>query len=91
MKNAVFWDVAPRGFRLLVTANIVSSSPIFATLMMEAICPSETSILTKATRVTSQKTAFFMDTAVKTSNLIKVDFISFYRFNFVHSTRQGIY
>jgi hypothetical protein len=28
--------------RLLVTANVVSSSPIFVTLMIEAICSSET-------------------------------------------------
>jgi hypothetical protein len=38
--------------------------------MMEAIRFSETSILTRATqRVTSQKMAFFIATAVKTSNL----------------------
>jgi hypothetical protein len=35
--------------RLLVTANIVSSSPILVTLMMEALRSSETSILTRAT------------------------------------------
>jgi hypothetical protein len=36
--------------RLLVTANVVSSSPILVTLMMEAIRSSETSVLTRATR-----------------------------------------
>jgi hypothetical protein len=36
--------------RLLVTTNIVPSSPILVTLMMEALCPSETSVLTRATR-----------------------------------------
>jgi hypothetical protein len=36
--------------RLLVTANIVPSSPILVTLMMEAIHSSETSVLTRATR-----------------------------------------
>jgi hypothetical protein len=36
--------------RLLVTANAVPSSPILVTLMMEAICSSEMSILTRATR-----------------------------------------
>jgi hypothetical protein len=36
--------------RLQVTANVVSSSPIFVTLIMEAICSSETSVLTRATR-----------------------------------------
>jgi hypothetical protein len=35
---------------LLVTANVVPSSPILVTLMMEAIRFSETSILTRATR-----------------------------------------
>jgi hypothetical protein len=35
--------------RLLVTAN-VPSSPILVTLMMEALSPSETSVLTSATR-----------------------------------------
>jgi hypothetical protein len=36
--------------RLLVTANVVPSSPILVTLMMEAQCSSETSVLTRATR-----------------------------------------
>jgi hypothetical protein len=36
--------------RLLVTANVVPSSPILITLMLEALRPSETSALTKATR-----------------------------------------
>jgi hypothetical protein len=36
--------------RLLVTANVVPSSPIFVTLMMEALRSSETSVLTRATR-----------------------------------------
>jgi hypothetical protein len=35
---------------LLVTANVVPSSPILVTLMMEAIPSSETSVLTRATR-----------------------------------------
>jgi hypothetical protein len=35
--------------RLLVTAN-VPSSPILVTLMMEAICSSKTSVLTRDTR-----------------------------------------
>jgi hypothetical protein len=34
----------------LVTAIVVSSSPIIATLMKEALCSSETSVLTRATR-----------------------------------------
>jgi hypothetical protein len=41
----------PSGFcsRLLVTANVVPSSPILVTLMMEALSSSETSVLTRAT------------------------------------------
>jgi hypothetical protein len=35
--------------RLLVTANVVPSSPILVTLMMEAVSSSETSVLTRAT------------------------------------------
>jgi hypothetical protein len=36
--------------RLLVTANVVSSSPILVILMMEALGSSETFVLTRATR-----------------------------------------
>jgi hypothetical protein len=36
--------------KLLVTANVVPSSPILATLMMEALSSSETSVLTRTTR-----------------------------------------
>jgi hypothetical protein len=36
--------------RLLVTASVVSTSPILVTLMMEALSSSETSVLTRATR-----------------------------------------
>jgi hypothetical protein len=64
MKNAVFWDVTPRGScknrcfggylhsvrRLLVTANVVTSSPILVTLMMEALPSCHTSVLTRTTR-----------------------------------------
>jgi hypothetical protein len=42
--------LAVRVRRLLVTANIVPSSPIIATLMIEALSSSETSLLTRATR-----------------------------------------
>jgi hypothetical protein len=38
------------GLRLLVTANVVSSSPIPVTLMMEAICSYETSVLPRTIR-----------------------------------------
>jgi hypothetical protein len=36
--------------RLLVTASAVPSSPILITLLMEALCSSETSVLTIATQ-----------------------------------------
>jgi hypothetical protein len=36
--------------RLLVTANVVPSSPILVTLLKEALSSSETSVLTRATR-----------------------------------------
>jgi hypothetical protein len=47
-------------FRLLVTATVIPSSPTLVTQMMEALRSFETSVLTRATRVTSQKTAFFL-------------------------------
>jgi hypothetical protein len=58
MKSAVFWDVTPCGscknrrnlHRLLVTANVIPSSPILVTLIMEAISSSKTLVLTRATR-----------------------------------------
>jgi hypothetical protein len=36
--------------RLLIMANVVPSSPILVTLMMEALSSSETSVLTRTTR-----------------------------------------
>jgi hypothetical protein len=76
MKNAVFWDVTScdsckyrqlrRVFRVLVTVNVVPSSPILVTFMLETTRSSETTILV---RTTSQKTTFLIVTAVKTSNL----------------------
>jgi hypothetical protein len=59
--------------RLLVTANFVPSSPSLATLMMEAICSSETRFLQESHGVTSQETAFFIVTTVKTSNLTELN------------------
>jgi hypothetical protein len=49
VKNSAFWDVnAVRG--LLVTANVVPSSPILVTLVMETLRSCETSVLSRATR-----------------------------------------
>jgi hypothetical protein len=36
--------------RLLVTTNVVPTSPILVILMIVALCSSETSVLTRATR-----------------------------------------
>jgi hypothetical protein len=45
------WVVFLRSVRrLLVTVNVVPSSPILVTLMMETLSSSETSVLTTATR-----------------------------------------
>jgi hypothetical protein len=46
--------------RLLVTADVVPSLPILVTLMMEALCSSETSVLTRATRRNILETAFLI-------------------------------
>jgi hypothetical protein len=74
MKNGVFWDVTPCGScknrrlvflrsvrQLLVTASVVSSSPNLVTVIRDALSFSETSVLTRSTRVTSQKTQFFVE------------------------------
>jgi hypothetical protein len=51
LTNVVFWDVFLCSvLQLLVTANIVSSLLILSTLMMETICSSEASVLTRSTR-----------------------------------------
>jgi hypothetical protein len=52
----------------LVTAN-VPSLLIISALMMEVTYFSETSVLQEPQGITSQKTAFFIVAAVKTSNL----------------------
>jgi hypothetical protein len=49
----------------LVTAKVVHSSLILVTQMMEVLHSSETSVLTRAHGITSQKIAFFIITAVQ--------------------------
>jgi hypothetical protein len=63
LKNAVFWDVAPCSVQLLAHAG--SSLAEFSTLKMEA----KRRFKEELHGATSDKTAFFIVTAVKTSNL----------------------
>jgi hypothetical protein len=55
--------------QLLLTANVVSSSIILPTLMMEQYVLPNRQFLQEPHGVTSQKTAFFVAITVKTSNL----------------------
>jgi hypothetical protein len=55
----------------LKSYNFVPSSPILVTMRMEALRSSETSDHTESYIVTSPKTAFFIVTAVETSNIMK--------------------
>jgi hypothetical protein len=55
--------------RLLVTANVVPSSPILVTLVMDALSSSEKSLLTRATRRNLLEDAIFVVIAVRASNL----------------------
>jgi hypothetical protein len=49
LTSITWWQWKSVFFRLRVTANVVPSSPILVTLIMEAIRSSETSVLTRAT------------------------------------------
>jgi hypothetical protein len=71
MKNAVFWDVTPYGSckNRRFGASVVPSSSILVTLMTEELRSPEMWFLQEPHGVTSQKTAFFIVTAVKASNL----------------------
>jgi hypothetical protein len=51
VKNVVFWDITQLSVRLLlVTANVIHSSPILVTLMRSGLGSSEMSVLIKGTR-----------------------------------------
>jgi hypothetical protein len=55
--------------RLLVTVNFVPISPIHVILLMEALLSPKRWLLQQPQGVTSQKTAFFIVSAVKTLDL----------------------
>jgi hypothetical protein len=74
MKNAVMWDVTPRGslridFSGEHIVSIISDSMILSVLMMEVIRSSETSVLTKVTRHYIPENGVFIVTSLKSSNL----------------------
>jgi hypothetical protein len=54
---------------IAVAAYVVLDSLILSTLMMEPILPPKRRFLQEPSGVTSQKTAYYIVTAVKTSNL----------------------
>jgi hypothetical protein len=57
---------------LVVTTNVVLSSPILVTLMMEVIRSSVTSVLKEPHGVTSQKMVFFHNEIVRTLPLTPI-------------------
>jgi hypothetical protein len=54
--------------RLLVTVNVLSSSPIIPTLTMKAISPSETSVVQESHDIIYQKTVFLIYNSVHRKN-----------------------
>jgi hypothetical protein len=66
-KNFVFLGSV---HRLLVTANVVPSSPILVTLMIEALSSSETSVLTRAKRRNISEDGILL---IRISSLVSYD------------------
>jgi hypothetical protein len=58
----------------MVTANVVPSSLILVTLLVESVLSSETLFLQEPHGVTSQKTEFFIVTALKPSKFLQFVF-----------------
>jgi hypothetical protein len=74
-ERSISYHLGDKDWWANVTANVVPSSAIHITLMKEMLCSSETLLLTRVIWHKSQKTAFFLVTAVKTSNL-NIDLIA---------------
>jgi hypothetical protein len=76
--------------RLLVTASVVTSSPILATLMKDALGFPKRRFLHEPHGVTPQKTPFVIATAVKASNLTVVTVISTHAHSEVQPTNNTL-
>jgi hypothetical protein len=64
--------------RLLVTVNVVPSSPILVTLIMEATCSFKTSVLTRATRRNNPQDGILLTISCFTSTIdVLVIFLQF--------------
>jgi hypothetical protein len=61
---------------LIITANVVPGLPILVTLMVRRYVPPKRPFLQEPHDITSQKTAFFILAAMKTSNLTRLQNIS---------------
>jgi hypothetical protein len=65
--------VSSNRLSLLVIANVVSSSPIFITLIMEALRSSETSVLTRTTRHNIQENGILQFSFIVTGYKVQYD------------------
>jgi delta-aminolevulinic acid dehydratase/porphobilinogen synthase len=74
--------------KMLAVTSVVPSSLILVTLMKEGLSSSETSVLTRATRLTSHKTPFF----IKKDILGRINcLLSFERTRTTQKTKIGEY